>query len=157
MRIQVHHALRELPVLVGDDDAAVRGCVAELVGSLGLRVVTAGTGTESLHILLSQPVALTILDIHLPDMTGRDVFERYARGPFIAGASADAAAAPHRLPARRVEAIFMSADATPDIRTWVTGIGSRLFDKPFDPADLRAEILRLLIGPDVHGQRGASN
>ena len=62
------------------------------------------------------------------------------RGPFIA--------APDRLPAppaeRRMRAIFMSADATPQIRSWCESTGSWFLDKPFAPDDMRSAIERLL-------------
>ncbi len=125
-----------LTLLVGDDDSAVRDCVVEIVSACGFRVVTAASGRESLQILLRTPIDLSILDIHMPDMTGMEVFERFVRGPFIAAPEGPAA----RAPARRLDAIFMSGDATPEIRSWCAGIGSRLLDKPFEPDEMRAAI-----------------
>jgi CheY-like chemotaxis protein len=127
-------------LLIGDDDSSVRECVAELVTPLGCRVHLAATGSESLRILLGTPIDLSILDIHMPDMTGMEVFERYVRGPFIAG--------PDRAPAppqpRRLAAIFMSSEATPAIRSFCKSTGSWFLDKPFAPADMRLAIERLL-------------
>jgi CheY-like chemotaxis protein len=132
----------QLTLLIGDDDSAVRECVAELVVGRGFHVLLASSGSESLHLLLSRVVDLTILDVHMPDMTGIEVFERFVRGPFIA--ASDRAPAP---PAeRRLDAIFMSADATPDVRTWCERTGKRLLGKPFDPDDMRAAIDAVLSG-----------
>ena len=127
-------------LLVGDDDALVRECVGEIVRTLGFEAVLARSGEESLNILLRQTIDLSILDVNLGDMTGIEVFERYVRGPFIA--------APHSAPApptqRRLPAIFMSADATPEIRTWCQTTGSWFLDKPFEPDAMRAAIDSLL-------------
>jgi CheY-like chemotaxis protein len=132
---------RQLSLLIGDDDSSVRECVAELVTPMGCQVHLAATGGESLRILLGTPIDLSILDIHMPDMTGMEVFERYVRGPFIAG--------PDRAPAppqpRRLAAIFMSSEATPEIRSFCESTGSWFLDKPFTPGDMRLAIERLLL------------
>ena len=129
-------------LLVGDDDALVRECVAEIVRTLGFEAVLARSGEESLAILLRQTIDLSILDVNLGDMTGIEVFERFVRGPFIA--ASDRAPAP---PAeRRLDAIFMSADATPDVRSWCERTGKPLLGKPFDPDDMRAAIDAVLSG-----------
>jgi CheY-like chemotaxis protein len=133
---------RQITLLIGDDDSCVRECVAEVVGNRGFRVLLAGSGSESLRLLLSCPVDLTILDVHMPDMTGIEVFERFVRGPFIA--ASDRAPAPPT--ERRLDAIFMSADATPDVRDWCERSGKRLLGKPFDPDDMRAAIDAVLSG-----------
>ena len=135
-----HRFKRQLSVLIGDDDSSVRQCVVELIADRGFRVFTASTGAESLQILVRAPIDLSILDVHMPDMTGIEVFERYVRGPFIA--APDSAPAPPSQ--RQLPAIFMSADATPEIRSWCAATGSWFLDKPFAPDDMRAAIDRLL-------------
>src|SRR5262249_1945754 len=100
-------------LLVGDDDALVRECVAEIVGTLGFEAVLARSGEESLNILLRQTIDLSILDVNLGDMTGIEVFERYVRGPFIAAPRALQVPVPRRLPA-----IFMSSEPTPEVRSF---------------------------------------
>jgi len=129
-------------LLIGDDDAAVRQCVVELLSGRGFRILTAECGERSLAILLAERIDLTILDIHMPDMTGIQVFERYVRGPFIAAPEGPA----EHAGARRLDAIFMTADATPEIRTWCEGVGSRLLDKPFEADAMRAAIDAVLGG-----------
>jgi CheY-like chemotaxis protein len=133
---------RQITLLIGDDDSSVRECVAELVGGRGFQVLLAATGSQSLSLLLSRRIDLSILDVHMPDMTGIEVFERFVRGPFIA-ASDCAPAVPAE---RRLDAIFMSADATPDVRSWCERTGNRLLGKPFDPDDMRAAIDAVLSG-----------
>lgn len=129
-------------LLVGDDDALVRECVAEIVRALGLGVVLARSGGESLHILLRERIDLSILDVNLGDMTGIEVFERYVRGPFIATAAGAALPpAPRRLPA-----IFMSSEPTPEVRHFCETTGSWFLDKPFEPEAMRTAIRALLPG-----------
>lgn len=135
---RTHH--RQLSVLVGDDDEAVLACVVELLVAEGFEVHPAHCGRESLHILLSMPIDLSILDVHMPDMTGIEVMERYLAGPLIAAPST----APKRERARRVPAIFMSGEATDEIRTRCDRGGWGLLDKPFAPADMRGAVRRVL-------------
>ena len=132
---------RHPTLLVGDDDALVRECVAEIVRTLGLQVVLARSGGESLSVLLRQTIDLTILDVNLGDMTGIEVFQRYVRGPFIAAPSALQVPVPRRLPA-----IFMSSEATPEVRSFCEATGSWFLDKPFVPDDMRGAIRALLPG-----------
>ena len=137
----VPHVNRQVTLLVGDDDALVRECVAELVRALGLGVVEARSGSESLQILLRQTIDLTILDVNLGDMTGIEVFERFVRGPFIAAPRALRPPVPRRLPA-----IFMSSEPTPEVRSFCETTGSWFLDKPFVPDDMRGAIRALLPG-----------
>jgi len=133
---------RPVSLLIGDDDSSVRECVVELVSGRGFHIFTASSGLESLQILLRAPIDLSILDVHMPDMTGIEVFERFVRGPFIA--APDSAPAPPS--PRRLDAIFMSAAPTPEIRSWCWSTGACFLDKPFEPDDMRAAIDRLLAG-----------
>lgn len=128
-------------LLVGDDDALVRECVADIVRALGLGVVEARSGSESLQILLRQTIDLSILDVNLGDMTGIEVFERFVRGPFIAAPRALQPPVP-----RRLSAIFMSSEATPEIRSFCEATGSWFLDKPFEPDAMRTAIRTLLPG-----------
>jgi two-component system, sensor histidine kinase len=131
----------QVTLLVGDDDTLVRECVAELVRALGLGVVEARSGSESLQILLRQAIDLSILDVNLGDMTGIEVFERFVRGPFIAAPRALQPPVRRRLPA-----IFMSSESTPEIRSFCEATGSWFLDKPFEPDALRTAIRTLLPG-----------
>jgi len=128
-------------LLVGDDDALVRECVGEIVRTLGFEAVLARSGEESLAILLRQTIDLSILDVNLGDMTGIEVFERYVRGPFIAAPRALQVPVPRRLPA-----IFMSSEPTPEVRSFCEATGSWFLDKPFVPDDMRGAIRALLPG-----------
>jgi len=58
-----------IEILVVDDDALMRGLIAEWLGEAGYRVRQAETGTAALQMLRSRPAGLLITDM---DMPGRD-------------------------------------------------------------------------------------
>ncbi|MGH8731491.1 MAG: response regulator [Burkholderiales bacterium] len=58
-----------IEVLVVDDDALMRGLLAEWLSEAGYRVRQAENGVNALKMLRSRPVGLLITDI---DMPGRD-------------------------------------------------------------------------------------
>lgn len=64
--------------LVVDDDplaAAAHAAYVERVAGFSVAAV-AGAGAEALRVLLTAPVDLVLLDVHLPDMSGLDVLRR---------------------------------------------------------------------------------
>jgi CheY-like chemotaxis protein len=131
---------RALTVLVGDDDGAIRECVTELLSALEFEVHTAHCGRSALQILLQEPIDFSILDVEMPDMTGLQVIERYASGPWIAGADSP----PERLVRRRMPTIFMSGNPATEIRSACERLGSSFLDKPFAAQDMRTAVNRLL-------------
>lgn len=136
---------RQISVLISDDDLAVLETVVELVRGLGagervFEIHRARRGSEALRILLSTTIDLSILDIHMPDMTGLEVIRRHRIGPLVAAPRQ----APARTTRRAVPAIFMSGEATPEIRAEAGDLGSPLLDKPLVPDDMRAAVNRVL-------------
>src|SRR4030042_135441 len=63
-------------ILVVDDEQIIRKSLSGLLEYTGYEVVTAGSGTECLHIMSSQYFDLVILDIVMPDMSGIEVLQR---------------------------------------------------------------------------------
>jgi DNA-binding response OmpR family regulator/DNA-binding CsgD family transcriptional regulator len=63
-------------VLVVDDTPANLGVVLELLGSAGLRVIVAESGTSALELLMRQPVDLVLLDVVMPGLDGFATCER---------------------------------------------------------------------------------
>ena len=63
-------------VLVIDDDADIRGLVAELLGRAGLSVEQAEDGRSGLRALHQTPPDLVVLDVSMPDMDGWQTLER---------------------------------------------------------------------------------
>ncbi len=131
---------RALSVLVGDDDSAIRESVAEVLVALNLEVHTAPSGSSSLQILLKERIDFSILDVEMPDMTGLQVIERYASGPWIAGAGTP----PERMAPRRMPTIFMSGNPAEEIRSACETLGSTFLNKPFAARDMRSAVSRIL-------------
>jgi DNA-binding response OmpR family regulator len=63
-------------VLVIDDDADIRGLVAELLGRAGLSVEQAEDGRAGLRALHETPPDLVVLDVSMPDLDGWQTLER---------------------------------------------------------------------------------
>jgi two-component system chemotaxis response regulator CheY len=58
------------PVLVVDDDAAIRFLLESILTDQGYPVLTAGNGREALDAIEQQPPALVLLDLHMPVLAG---------------------------------------------------------------------------------------
>jgi len=63
-------------ILVIDDDADIRGLVADLLGRAGLSVEQAGDGRSGLRALHKTPPDLVVLDVSMPDLDGWQTLER---------------------------------------------------------------------------------
>src|ERR671937_748414 len=67
---------RDVPrVLVVDDDARVRRFLTSALGAAGFAVTATGIGAEGLRLADSRP-DLIVLDVELPDVSGREVCRR---------------------------------------------------------------------------------
>ena len=83
--------LRDLSVLVVDDNAVNRRILGELLASWGLRPVMVASGAEALAELqrraaAGEPHPLVVLDYMMPDMDGIAVAERIQSAPELTGA-----------------------------------------------------------------------
>ena len=58
------------PVLVVDDDDAIRAAEHELLRDNGFRVVEARDGAEALWVMQHDPPAVVILDVQMPGVDG---------------------------------------------------------------------------------------
>ena len=58
------------PVLVVDDDDAIRAAEHQLLTDNGFRVVQARDGAEALWFMQHDPPSVVILDVHLPGLDG---------------------------------------------------------------------------------------
>jgi PAS domain S-box-containing protein len=69
----------EHPVLVVDDEEAVRTMMAKMLGKAGWRVAQAANGREALAQLASEPPGVILLDLMMPEMDGFDfLIEKWA-------------------------------------------------------------------------------
>lgn len=72
----------EFTILYVEDQLSNQLLVAEILKNVpGMKLLTAATGTEGLRAATNQKMDLIILDLHLPDMNGEEVFEKLKSNP----------------------------------------------------------------------------
>jgi CheY-like chemotaxis protein len=118
-------ALEHAPILVVDDDIAVRDVIVRMLSANGFRVLTASDGSEALRILSQRSVDLLFTDIVMPGMDGVEL-ARQAR---------------QVRPGLKV--LFGTGDAQKAIER-DAGHQARVVYKPFRQAELMKEIEALL-------------
>jgi CheY-like chemotaxis protein len=65
-------------VLLVEDDDSLRSCLTEFLGSNGWDVAATGFAAEALRLAERQRFDFSLLDFHLPGMTGLELFQRLA-------------------------------------------------------------------------------
>jgi DNA-binding NtrC family response regulator len=65
-----------LEVLVVEDERRLRALLVDMIPELGFTVRSAGTGEEALSMINTRAPDILLLDLHLPNMSGMDLFER---------------------------------------------------------------------------------
>ncbi|MBT9329571.1 hybrid sensor histidine kinase/response regulator [Paracidobacterium acidisoli] len=121
----IHH--RKRPVLYVDDTIEQRYAMRRILETEGFAVLEAGSGKEALA-LMQQPLALAVVDVKLPDMSGYDLSRRIK------------AKEPH-LPILQVSASF----SDPDLRaSGFSGGADAYIAQPVHPAELIALVRRIL-------------
>ena len=68
-----------IEVLVVDDDALMRGLLAEWLGEAGYRVREAEHGGAALQMLLNRPAGLLITDMDMPGRDGAQTLDEARR------------------------------------------------------------------------------
>lgn len=78
---------RARPILVVDDDSAIRDTERQILADSGFRVVEARDGAEALRAIDIDPPALVILDVQMPGIDGptfaRELHTRLRRVPLV--------------------------------------------------------------------------
>jgi DNA-binding response OmpR family regulator len=69
------------PILVVDDDADHRPLLSTYLAADGYPVAEADSGESALELIEREPVALVLLDVMLPGLSGFDVCRRLKRDP----------------------------------------------------------------------------
>jgi signal transduction histidine kinase/DNA-binding response OmpR family regulator len=115
-----------VPVLIVDDDPAIRAICAEVLASHGYAPATAGSIAEARRHLAGQRPALVLLDVELPDGEGFELLE----GPAPAARAADGCAV-----------VFLSARTAPADKVRGLRLGADDYlAKPFDAQELVARV-----------------
>ena len=111
------------PVIVVDDDDAVRQTVDVVLRSLGLRVTGFASAEAFLRSKQPQKAACAIVDLNLPGMNGLELVQRlYAKGV-------------------RIPIIMITGDRDENTRPRALAAGATAFlTKPFDPDALCAAV-----------------
>ena len=118
-------------VLVVEDDPSVRGLLQTLLAAEGYEVCSASDGLAGLVEAASQPPALVLLDLLMPDLGGVQVLDQMRQDPALAG-----------IP---VLVVTGELDAVPDVRE---RLGEQnVFLKPFAVAELLARVAAVTGGP----------
>jgi len=103
-----------LSVLLADDDQGLRDTLAEVLDREGFHVFPASSGLEALEISRTERVDLGVFDMHMPDITGIELFCRITEL--------------HSIP---LPTILMTSDSSEDIDIQVVRVGIyRLVRKP---------------------------
>lgn len=121
----------EFPVLVVDDDAAVRRLLSITLEQAGLRVEEATSGKQALDLASRRPYAVVLLDSHMPGMSGLEV---------LAGLRAEKAT-------RTLPVLIVTSED--DMAARVHGLQQGADDyvtKPFHPDELVARVRAQLRG-----------
>lgn len=109
-------------VLVVDDDAAIRECIAEVLSTEGFDVQEARDGREGLRVLETARPRVVVLDLMMPVMTGWEFLaEKKQRRPALAN----------------IPVIVVTASDRPGVET------ERVLRKPFDLDALLAAVEEL--------------
>ena len=125
-------AQRRTRVLVVDDDPGVRNFLRMLLELEGYEVVTVGNGNEALEAQRSDPAAIVLTDIFMPDAEGMETIVRLRT----------------EFPQSKI--IVMSGDGTyrgVDYLRLAQELGAaKALKKPFAPQDL-IDAMREVVGP----------
>ena len=115
-------------ILILEDEIGIRSFVSINLKREGYEVIEAGTGSEAIEKLNSEPnIAVALLDIMLPDMSGVDIC-RYIRDKY-----------------ENMGVIMLTAKAQEDdkIEGFVAGADDYMI-KPFDSKELVARVKAVL-------------
>ncbi|HEU4403368.1 MAG TPA: ATP-binding protein [Candidatus Polarisedimenticolia bacterium] len=125
------HPGRSLRILAVDDEPVLLDLIVDALGRDGHLVDTAGGGREALEKLAGTTYDIVLLDLKMPEMDGRELFETIKV----------------RFPEAGRRVIFASGDTIhPETRHFIDGSGRPCIDKPF-----KLEVLAEAIASVVNG------
>ena len=119
-------------LIVADDQPTLREGMAELLEREGYRVHRAEGGVAALEIAMRERVHCSILDVHMPDLSGIETMRRFAL--------------------RAIPSILVSGEPSAELEREALSAGAFTFlRKPVSADDLRTNVARALFG--VEGLR----
>ena len=125
-------------ILVVEDEASIAETITYALQTEGFAPVWKTTGRDALRVLREQPVALVVLDVGLPDMSGLDVCRELRKR--------------HAVPV-----IFLTARSSEVDKIVGLELGADDYlAKPFSPRELTARIRAVLRRGNGAGKGGAS-
>ncbi|HEX8790121.1 MAG TPA: ATP-binding protein, partial [Polyangiaceae bacterium] len=115
-------------ILVVDDDPTIRELTKDQLQEGGYQVVTASGSSEALNLVQSKgsEIALVVLDMNMPEMTGQELGKRFAD---------------MNLPAK---VLFVTGYAPEQVAEWTGMEPDRMLQKPFRLNDLLERVRNLL-------------
>lgn len=118
-----------MKVLVAEDNEVNFELVRDVLELDGHTVIWARHGGEALTMARSEAVDLLVLDLHLPQLSGREVLRRLRSEP----------------PGFDAKILVLSADAMAGTREeTIEGGADAFLSKPFHVAEFRAAVAELL-------------
>lgn len=126
MGVEVEH----LKVLIVDDSKSSRAFIRRILETVGVHdCFEANNGVEGLDILQNQRVDLVITDYHMPEMDGKDFIQHIRQEGWQ----------------QDVPILMVTSEEDQGRLAAVEQAGvSGIFDKPFDPASVKAMLGQLL-------------
>ncbi len=119
-------------ILVVEDEAPIAETITYALQTEGFQTLWKTTGREALQLLATQPVALVVLDVGLPDMSGFDVCREMQRQG-------------------KVPVIFLTARSGEVDRIVGLELGADDYlAKPFSPRELTARVRAILRRTNGH-------
>ncbi len=116
-------------LLVVDDDASLRGAIADILRETGYDVLEAASGTEGLHLAERHAPDAILLDLAMPGRSGLEVLKELNQ----------------REPTRDIPVVIASAYALALLGDHPRGADG-VIQKPFDLAELLARVQRVASG-----------
>lgn len=118
---------RRIDVLVIDSEPSVSDSLRIILKDEGYTVVAAGSGRRGLEQAVNQHFDVTLVELHLPDLSGLDIFQTIREKD------------PDNL------VIILSSRGTPEEVAELKGLGAAdVLLKPFTPSDLLKSVAATL-------------
>ncbi len=77
-------AIRPLKILVVDDEPAIRDLILAVLEDEGYIAVGASSAIDALEVIADERPDLVLMDIMMPEMDGREAFQRMRERPELA-------------------------------------------------------------------------